>query len=257
MCHALKNTEQFVMLIRDYSRKASFLGDANFPHSAEKYVKGLKIEFFQDLYVRYSKLALSFAFDRPIAIKGLENRLLSTFNTTGGYGVLDRYFHRSLLWKRGGDTLRRIPNTRGEPVPSWSWMAYDGAIDYVSAPGGKVSWLESVKSPFSRATSGLSHHEDETLALEAPARSVINDVPDESILLDEPTRALSRPMECVVLGSGSEGSSGNFQRYWAILVQKISNDDGRGGGVYERVGVAVLEGRHIDFREEAREIKIQ
>ncbi|RSL60534.1 hypothetical protein CEP53_005420 [Fusarium sp. AF-6] len=96
------------------NRKASFLGDSNFPHSAEKYVKGLRIEFFQDLYVRYSKLALSFAFDRPIAIKGLENRLLSTFNTTGGYGVLDRYFHRSLLWKRGGETLRRIPNTRDD-----------------------------------------------------------------------------------------------------------------------------------------------
>ncbi|RSL49704.1 hypothetical protein CEP54_012298 [Fusarium duplospermum] len=239
------------------NRKASFLGDANFPHSAEKYVKGLKIEFFQDLYVRYSKLALSFAFDRPIAIKGLENRLLSTFNTTGGYGVLDRYFHRSLLWKRGGDTLRRITNTRSEPVPSWSWMAYDGAIDYVSAPGGKVSWFNNIKSPFSQAPSESSHHEDEPLALKAPVRSIINDPPDESIFLDEPARALTQPMECIVLGSINPGSSGNLQRHWVILVQRISNDDGPGGGVYERVGVAVLEGRHIDFRDEAREIRIQ
>ncbi|RSL92037.1 hypothetical protein CEP52_014033 [Fusarium oligoseptatum] len=130
------------------NRKASFLGDANFPHSAEQYVKGLKIEFFQDLYVRYSKLALSFASDRPIAIRGLENRLLSTFKTTGGYGLIDRYLHRSLLWKCGGKTLKRIASTRGEAVPSWSWMAYDGAIDYVSAPGGKVSWFSNIKSPF-------------------------------------------------------------------------------------------------------------
>ncbi|KAM0418916.1 hypothetical protein ACHAPT_012181 [Fusarium lateritium] len=239
------------------NRKASFLGDADFPHSAEKYVKGLKIEFFQDLYVRYSKLALSFASDRPIAIKGLENRLLSTFNTTGGYGVLDCYFHRSLLWKRGGDTLSRIPNTRGELVPSWSWMAYSGAIDYVPALGGKVSWLNNIKSPFSRAPSDSSHHEDETLALEAPVRSIINDPPDGSIFLDEPTRVLTQPMECVILGSGSPDLSGDFQRHWVILVHCISNADASGGGVYERLGVAVLEGRHIDFQGKTRESRIK
>lgn len=242
------------LLTQDHSRKASFLGDANFPHSAEKYVKGLKIEFFQDLYVRYSKLALSFAFDRPIAIRGLENRLLSTFNTTGGYGVLDLYFHRSLLWKRGGETLRRIPNTRGEPVPSWSWMAYDGAIDYVSAPGGKVSWFSNIKSPFSRTPSESSHYEDETLALEAPVRRIINDPPDESIFFDEPARGLTQPMECIVLGSGNKSPLADFQRHWVILVHCKS---GSGGGVYERVGVAVLEGRHVDFQGKARESRVQ
>ncbi|KAI8680642.1 Protein kinase domain-containing protein [Fusarium sp. Ph1] len=239
------------------NRKASFLGDANFPHSAEKYVKGLKIEFFQDLYVRYSKLALSFAFDRPIAIRGLENRLLNTFNTTGGYGVLDRYFHRSLLWKRGGETLHRIPNTRGEPVPSWSWMAYDGAIDYVSAPGGKVSWFSNIKSPFSRTPNESSHYEDETLALKAPVWSVINNPPDESIFLDEPARVLTQPMECVVLGSGSQISAGDCQRHWVILVNCISNADGSGSQVYERVGVAMLEAHHLDFQVLEREIRVQ
>ncbi|UPK91894.1 hypothetical protein LCI18_002829 [Fusarium solani-melongenae] len=239
------------------NRKASFLGDANFPHSAEKYVKGLKIEFFQDLYVRYSKLALSFAFDRPIAIRGLENRLLSTFNTTGGYGVLDCYFHRSLLWKRGGEALRRIPNRRGEPVPSWSWMAYDGAIDYVSAPGGKVSWFSNIKSPFSRTPNKSSYYEDETLTLEAPVRRIINDPPDESIFFDEPARGLTQAMECVVLGSGNPSPSADFQRHWVILVHCTSDDDGSGGGVYERVGVAVLEGRHVDFQGKAREGRIR
>ncbi|KAL2689170.1 hypothetical protein Neosp_003222 [[Neocosmospora] mangrovei] len=240
-----------------YSRKASFLGDANFPHSAEKYVKGLKIEFFQDLYVRYSKLALSFASDRPVAIRGLENRLLSTFKTTGGYGLIERYLHRSLLWKRGGETLRRIAPTRGGAVPSWSWMAYDGAIDYLSAPGGKVSWSSNIKSSSSQAASEWSHHGHETLALEAPVRTVINNPPNEFIFLDEPAQGLTQPMECVVLGSGSQSAAGDCRRHWVILVNRISNADDSGSEVYERIGVAVLDELHLDFQGPAKEIRVQ
>ncbi|KAI8722678.1 Protein kinase domain-containing protein [Fusarium sp. LHS14.1] len=239
------------------NRKASFLGDANFPHSAEKYVKGLKIEFFQDLYVRYSKLALSFASDRPVAIKGLENRLLSTFKTTGRYGLIERYLHRSLLWKRGGETLRRIAPTRGGAVPSWSWMAYDGAIDYLSAPGGKVSWSSNIKSSPSQAASQSSHHGHETLALEALVRTVINDPPNEFIFLDEPAQGLTQPMECVVLGSGSQSAGGDCRRHWVVLVNRISNADDSGSEVYERIGVAVLKELHLDFQGPAKEIKVQ
>ncbi|KAJ4182755.1 hypothetical protein NW755_010252 [Fusarium falciforme] len=144
------------------NRKASFLGDANFPRSASKYAKGLKIELFQDLYVRYSKLALTFPLDRPVAIRGLENRLLNAFDTTGG-----------------GESMRRIAHSGGEPVPSWSWMAYDGAIDYVSAPGGQISWSHDIKSPFSAGSSDPSReHDMAALALEAPVWSLVNDLPN-------------------------------------------------------------------------------
>ena len=85
----------------------------------------MRIELFQDLYERYSRLTLSFPSDRPIAIKGLESRLIDTFGTTGGYGVFDKYLHRCLLWQRAGKALKHIEAFRGgNLVRSWSWMAY-------------------------------------------------------------------------------------------------------------------------------------
>ncbi|KXH36815.1 serine/threonine protein kinase-44 [Colletotrichum salicis] len=36
------------------NRKASFLGDSDFPHSIDTYVRGMKIELYQDLYQKYS-----------------------------------------------------------------------------------------------------------------------------------------------------------------------------------------------------------
>jgi hypothetical protein len=98
----------------------------------------MKIQLYQDLYERYSNLALSVKTDRPIAIKGLETRLIRTFETVGGYGIFDLYLHRGLLWQRSGDTLDRI-TSRGERVPSWSWMAYEGGIRYMDVPLGGVS----------------------------------------------------------------------------------------------------------------------
>lgn len=208
--------------------------------------------------MRYSKLALSFASDRPVAIKGLETRLLNTFDSTGGYGILDRYLHRSLLWKRGGGSLRRIRNTRGEPVPSWSWMAYDGAIDYVSVPGGKVSWYKDVKSPFSRALDGsISDAYGKAPALEAPVWGIVNDPAEESVFLDEPGRILKQPIKGVVLGGSKSEPLDEFQTHWVILVHCISeNSEGSGGHAYERLGVAVLERRHIDFQGQASHAKI-
>lgn len=56
--------------------------------------------------------------DRPVAISGLENRLLRTFDTDGGYGILEYYLHRSLLWKRLEKTLVRIDSPRCQRIPS-------------------------------------------------------------------------------------------------------------------------------------------
>lgn len=206
--------------------------------------------------MRYSKLALSVATDRPFAIQGLEARLLSTFNTTGGYGILDCYLHRSLLWKRAGENLSRIGATCGEPVPSWSWMSYDGAIDYLSVPGGKVEWSKDVKSPFSGAPrSSSSCGNAEGRALEAPVRSFVEEPNKELLSLDEPSRVLAQPMECVILGSKISESSRASQTHWVLLVHRISKDATR-VQMYERLGVAELDQSYIQFDNAATTCKI-
>lgn len=223
------------------NRKASFLGDANFPHSVETYVKGMKIELFQDLYTRYSTLALSFNADRPIAIRGLERRLIRTLNTVGGYGIFDIYMHRCLLWQRSGSSLTRIPSFRGESVPSWSWMAYDGGIKYMDIPFGKVSWADDVISPFKgEGFEDTGNRRDEALRteMEAPVWDFI-DSQGGQLVLDEPGRDVAGPLKCVIMGTIKQPLIDQEQLNY-VLVIALNEEE-----VYERVGVGVLERSQI------------
>ncbi|KAH7155791.1 hypothetical protein B0J13DRAFT_521913 [Dactylonectria estremocensis] len=243
-------------MTRMKNRKASFLGDSDFPRSADKYVKGMKIELFQDLYERYSKLGLSFVSDRSVAIKGLETRLLTTFGTTGGYGIFDIYLHRCLLWQRAGDNLKHITSTRGSPVPSWSWMAYDGAICYLPVPFGKALWCNDIESPFTKATEQHALGENkrdnngvggQSLELKAPVWDLVND-PAGSIVLDIPSQASIQPLKCVVVGKSKPEIFGERQTHWVLLVRCVEDSGNDANGqVYERIGVGVLDRRDIAF----------
>ena len=106
-----------------------------------------RIYLFQLLFVTYSQLGLTKNTDRPVAISSLEKRLAATFKTEVRYGVIAKYLHRSLLWQRSGDTqMKRMPYVN-RSVPSWSWMAYDGQIDYMSIGFRQVKWSKDVQWP--------------------------------------------------------------------------------------------------------------
>ena len=120
---------------------ASLVGDPNFPEVAIKSSRDEKIRFYQDLYIHFSRLKFTPYSDRSIAIAGLEKRLIRAFDTSGEFGVFDdgrSLLHRSLLWSRGWDeaTLDKIafPADSQIIVPTWSWMAVKGGIDYLDLP---------------------------------------------------------------------------------------------------------------------------
>ncbi|PSN73725.1 HET-domain-containing protein [Corynespora cassiicola Philippines] len=235
------------------NRKAAFLGDANFPHSVESYVKGMKIELFQDLYSRYSNLALSFKADRPIAIRGLEKRLIRTLNTIGGYGVFNIYMHRCLLWKRSGASLTRIPpvremhgRMRGEIAPSWSWMAYDGGIEYMDIPYGRVAWSEDIISPFhgkGLEDTGVMNSEELPTEVEAPIWH-FTDAHSAEIVFDESDRVIENSLQCVIVGTQLGMSY--------VLIVTLSNK-----GFYERAGVGILKSTQIPPNQPRRTVRIQ
>ncbi|VUC27444.1 unnamed protein product [Clonostachys rosea] len=133
--------------------KAALLGDSNFPRSAESFHKTGKIVIMQNLYKQYSALAFKFFQDRPVGISGLERRLTSAYDTRGGYGILEAYLERSLLWKRDeSNYLERIQFPSGRSLPSWSWMAYSGAIAYVEVGFNEVDWTNEYVSPIASLT---------------------------------------------------------------------------------------------------------
>jgi hypothetical protein len=219
----------------------------------------MRIELFQDLYERYSGLALSFPSDRPVAIKGLETRLMDTFATTGGYGVFDIYLHRCLLWQRAGDTLKRIKPSRGSAsVPSWSWMAHDGPIRYMVVPFGQASWCDNITSPSAetRQQDVLCNSQREGEGVDIPKLELeatvwkITDTEGAQMILDDPQCAFAQPLHCVVVGK-SKTEPLNY----VLLVHVAADVDD--GLVYERVGVGVLDKRHIALDGPHRKARIR
>lgn len=223
------------------------------------YVKARKIELCQGLYERYSNLALSFEADRPIAIKGLEARLISTLNTVGGYGMFECYLHRCLLWRRSGDTLKRIESFRGETVPSWSWMAYTGGICYMNVPFGEVSWNKEITSPFSDNTS--QGNKSGVPVINAQAWDLVD--PEEHILfLDEPNRTYESSFKCVIVGTSKgltsdqdlQSASDQEHTYYVLIISLF--EDGQ-PSLYKRVGVAELEQQHIGMSKHSIPVSVQ
>lgn len=241
------------------NKKASFLGDANFPTSVETYVKGMKIELFQSLYQRYSNLSLSFAKDRPIAIKGLEKRLIQTFKTVGGYGVFDCYLYRSLLWKSSRQALERIDSLSDGKVPSWSWMAYTGGIEYLDVPFGRVSWAENIQSPFKILENEEYKNEDfkndeRRASLEIVAKSWRLDVRQaKGLVLDNASCSLDTSTRCVVLGSSKRAASDQAQKHYVLVVSAVHSEQ---DDLYKRVGVGIVEESQLLKDSSANEIRI-
>ncbi|KAF4778916.1 tol-like protein [Colletotrichum scovillei] len=209
------------------NRKASFLGDSDFPHSIDTYVRGMKIELYQDLYQKYSGLALSSIGDRPVAIRGLEARLIRTFGTVGSHGVFDIFFHRCLLWKKANHSLDRIDSEllRGVHVPSWSWMAYAGEIKYLNVPFNKYSWDADIISPFSNWSSQSMKERSENEAaceIKAPVWD-FRDAGSLKLELDNPDRGLSN-LKCVIVARKKDLQGDPQQSHYVIVVHSVAID---------------------------------
>jgi hypothetical protein len=271
-----------------YSKLASFLGDPRFPEIILKGNRGEQIRWYQELYAQYSRLGLSHPEDRPIAIQGLESRLISTFSSEdgsafrGGYGVLfdgpsGGLFHRSLLWRRGHDTpsLERInfDDARETPPPSWSWMAYKGGIDFIPVPGNTVTWeVERLASPWSGRRRGQSN----TARVDAVSRGVLVARAYEyrveltragaasTIIPDSPRASVDSEVRCVLVGTEKhQPEEGSKERTCYVLIVRpdsvhwrrktVGYPDYR---VYKRIGAGSIPERCISLGDEGENILI-
>lgn len=200
----------------------SFLGDPAFPKVAMQASRGGKIVMYQDLYSRYSRLQFSHIYDRPIAIAGLEHRLIRDLKIRGGFGVLDEERHgllrRSLLWRRADIqlSLEKIDFSRANGSfstlsrpPTWSWMAYEGAIDYIHPEFDQVDWeTQEIVSPWSSSPLETWSYSGDSSQAPLGLRVVTRkfDATDISTMSENGMVVLDRPqvskpeLECVILG---------------------------------------------------------
>ncbi|CZR49169.1 uncharacterized protein FPRO_12602 [Fusarium proliferatum ET1] len=254
-------------LTRLTNSQASYLGDPSFPKLAMRSTRGAKIRFYESLYKQYSNLDFTKIYDRPIAIAGLEQRLVSAFKTEGGYGVFNgAFFGRSLLWTRDiqrsdGLKLINFPRDQKFRVPTWSWTAYEGPITYFDIPFDHVRWtyntaegkiqspwttMESDSTSFSLHTGEL----DGRIDLTAQAREMLNLKSAEAqgkVTYDEGTSPPGVRKLCVIVGSEKskdERFTTQDLEYYTLLVAPY---DDLSTSSYRRVGVGRLLESWIDF----------
>jgi hypothetical protein len=202
------------------------------------------------------------AYDRPMAIDGLQRRLLRTLNVKGGFGILDEgsargLLCRSLLWHRGTDmqtrSLERIqfPANRAiSAVPSWSWMAYTGGIDYFKLDFGGFVW-ELLYPPWSRALkSPRTDDRGIGATLVAKARKYdydkeISRKGDRILVFDQAWEPDTRKTLCVVLGVEKGNISQAEKTHYVILIQDMNAQKLEGNKAYKRVGAGFLPGKCI------------
>ncbi|KAH6682180.1 hypothetical protein F5X68DRAFT_172126 [Plectosphaerella plurivora] len=231
-------------LIKLTNPHAALLGDSKFPESILPFHKDGRQTLFQVLYRLYSTLDFTHIADHAVAITGLEQRLVQTFNTRGSFGLFERYFQRSLLWhRRGGSFLERIVFPNNRPVPSWSWMAYKGPIDYMDAPFGAVDWCLSSEAFFDaqEAQSGIRP----TPTVKSSALMLSQAETVGRLRLDEDLIPQGDDLRCVVVGKNKTLDE-HGDRTWYVLV---ISEDPKHTGRYRRAGVGWLSGRHIGYDE--------
>lgn len=218
-----------------------------------------------------------------MAIDSLQRRILAALSADGGFGVFDEgnqcgLLRRTLLWCRGrdGPELKRIEfdtNRVTAVPPSWSWMAWSGAIDYISPPFGEVKWDPNgdLHSPWSRGALATSAYTDtksiSTMVLNATAWKYSTEEGKGDIILDNACRgepadgkptdaepaagetAHGKPIPsktlCIVLGKEHGRAKWSLKKHYVLIVKKRGQKAKDGREVCERIGAGWLRGECI------------
>lgn len=198
--------------------------------------------------------------DRPVAITGLQRRMIHDLRAQGGFGIFDdrrSLLQHSLLWQRGKEfkTLTRTDFKGERSIPSWSWMAYNEGIDFLDIPLGDVRWLPGeIISPWGGTT---SPGEKNVSCMEVRIRNfeldaVTEDGDEYSIFYDSPELAEREKMtlKCVLMGQVKKrGSRSRKELVHCVLFVSPSSPANVGGEhVYQRIGVGFLTGKFIDLK---------
>ncbi|KAI8711915.1 HET domain-containing protein [Fusarium sp. LHS14.1] len=122
--------QQFSKLVQPICDNV-FALDPHFPARLKEAEYYRSLEFIQKLFKEYSQAGLTYKSDRDTAILSLLNRISYELNTEVRYGTIRCFLGSLLLWKRTAKELTPPIDFGSRAVPLWSWMAYDGSIDFI------------------------------------------------------------------------------------------------------------------------------
>jgi hypothetical protein len=207
--------------------------------------------FIQSLLKDYSQRKLGDLDERHFALSGLEKRIARVLECDSSYGVFEKYLHRNLLWylvPRNKDETQSVVLIRD--IPSWSWMAYSGGIEFVNNPSGRVSWIKHDYLEFKKEHDGAINaslgkipnctttpYKNCTTRLCEKRHVLVDTTGIERgwIQYDVEGNEESSTIQCVVIGR-KRAKNNSPDQYYILLVKTAGAD-----GHYKRIGVGQVQ----------------
>ncbi|KAK7584365.1 hypothetical protein V3481_010699 [Fusarium oxysporum f. sp. vasinfectum] len=224
-----------------------FILDPNFPHRLSQSGYRYTVDFVRFLFKKYSTSGLTFESDRPIAIYSLVQRMRQALRTEVRYGIVRCFLRPLLLWKRINEG-KPVPFSYGDrTLPSWSWMAYPGGIDFISDTKQRlmvpcISDLDFAANEKSLNVKVRKMRQFENCQIEKKGgeHSILDGTKTiGSLWFDVASR--SKFEHCVVVGMIADDKNEDPQKtYYVLVIQK--KEDGEG---YERIGVGKVEAQYV------------
>lgn len=231
-------------------RKRFFILDPDFPKRLFESGYQRTIEFIHFLFEDYSKRGLTEKTDRCIATSGLETRIAGALQCQSKYGIFEKYLHRNLLWQASDSKMERI-EYKTRHVPSWSWMAYNGGIQFMDKdiPFGAVDWINNLRFDKKRehalvAKVGKFRDGMKLDGMKLNGKHTVLDSGDEERGWiqydvkgkDEESRDLCEE-RCIVVGKKAK----EIAKYYILVVKPTNEIEGE----YRRVGVGMIESGYV------------
>jgi hypothetical protein len=221
-----------------------------------RYFKYNRIRLFTILFERYSKFTLTESADRSAAIFGLEERLASALDIKAGYGIFERYLYRNLLWQRSeNEKMKWIEYLTNRKMPSWSWIIYNGEINYINIKFRYIEWSDAIDY--------LQNKNDTiSIKLKVPAREFLLDVINKEkrwLIFDKKDRTDIQRLKYIIIERSKSYKKHKFDRqdkqeyYILIIALRYSKEYYK---IYKRIGINSVQKRYISFNGENIEVRI-
>ncbi|KAH8726729.1 heterokaryon incompatibility protein-domain-containing protein [Phaeosphaeriaceae sp. PMI808] len=236
--------------LESHLRGKYFMLDSNFPSRLLKSGKRRTLNYISFLFQDYSERNLTVPTDKFVAISGLVNRIAGALECQSRYGIFQKYLHRNLLWQASDDKMKEI--AYDHHVPSWSWMAYSGGIQFMDIPLGDVDWFDHLRFDEEcecdhAIISNLWTFQNCTMELNKAQYAVLDSDGTHRgwIQYDIEGGKDLRKEHCVVVG---RRSNDGIKEYYVLVVRPTSVN-----GEYRRVGAGLIEsdfvvGQRINVR---------
>ena len=220
--------------------------DPNFPNRLLRSGDQRTMEFIHFLFEDYSNRGLTGKTDRAVATSGLEARIARTLSCQSRYGIFERYLHRNLLWQASDNKMERIVY-KNRNVVSWSWMAYNGGIQFMDIPFGTVDWINNLRFDKEREPAlitDIGEFRDCTMKPNGK-RYVVLDVDGKKrgwIQYDVEEGEDLCNERCVVAGKkpSKDEDRLDVKEYYILVIRPTSVDS-----EYKRVGVGLIQSDYV------------